>query len=119
MVHGKITKTRYAELGVTRIDRSTWRFVAMDGEAPVGPFYRTKTEALADLERYAAFYGCPDAIVAIETRAQCEHGNEKGYCLTEDCPFNAEAPDCGVCGGIHTKAFYNSGLDCRAAYPRK
>jgi len=53
----KIYRTRYPELGYTRIG-SDWRFVAMDGCQPVGSYYPSRTELLADLYRYARDYGC-------------------------------------------------------------
>lgn len=49
----------------------------------------------------------------------CEHKQEASYCFEDGCPFNVDNyVDCGVCGGIHTKAFYDSGYDCRADYPK-
>jgi hypothetical protein len=56
-------------------------------------------------------------IVAIETMERCTHGAEKGDCLIVGCHFGDECRDCEVCGGIHTLAFWKSGIDCRAAYP--
>ena len=52
-----ITATRFPELGVQQQGASLWRFVDLtDTERPrpsaVGDHYRTKAEALADLERY-------------------------------------------------------------------
>lgn len=58
--HG-ITRTRFRELGVRRVDARTWRFVSTDGDSDVGPEFRTKAEALAALEDYAAEYGCEGA----------------------------------------------------------
>ena len=52
------TRTRYPELGYRKEAPTLWRIVAIDGESAVGPFYRTKAELLADLNRYAAEYGC-------------------------------------------------------------
>ena len=55
--------TRFRELVLFDL-RGAWRFGAVvPGEDPqdanvVGPTYRTKVEALADLDRYARFYGC-------------------------------------------------------------
>jgi hypothetical protein len=54
----KLYRTRFSELGYTRIDHDLWRFVAMDGEAVVGPFYKTEKELLANLDSYASDYGC-------------------------------------------------------------
>lgn len=55
----KITKTRFATLGLMRVTATNWRFcdVSEDRPAVVGPHYATKTEALADLDRYAREYG--------------------------------------------------------------
>lgn len=55
-----ITKTRYPELRLAQVTRSLWRYVTEDN-AIVGPFYKTKLEALADLDNYARFYGCAGA----------------------------------------------------------
>lgn len=51
----QITKTRVPELGVRQDGPRLWRFVDLtDGmESAVGEQYQTKTEALADLERYS------------------------------------------------------------------
>jgi hypothetical protein len=60
------SETRFPLLGLTKIDRVAWRFVCLDWhsggtrpDAPgtVGPQYRTKAGALADLTRYAADNG--------------------------------------------------------------
>src|SRR5215469_8444758 len=58
MVHGKVYRTRFSELGYTHVEQGLWRFVATDGNAPVGPFYQSQNELLCDLDRYAEFYGC-------------------------------------------------------------
>jgi hypothetical protein len=52
-----ITATRFPELGVQQQGPRLWRFVDLtDTERPfpsaVGDHYRTKAEAMADLERY-------------------------------------------------------------------
>ena len=51
----KLTKTRFDILAIGQIERSCWRFFDVsDGEPRcVGPLYRTKGEAMADLTRYA------------------------------------------------------------------
>lgn len=64
-----ITPTRYPELGIARITGSIWRFVARDDARAsfgpnvncVGSSYRTKGEALADLDRFASDYGATGA----------------------------------------------------------
>lgn len=50
-----VTKTRFDNLGLMHVCRSLWRFVDLSdgGEACVGPYYKTKIEALGDLNRYA------------------------------------------------------------------
>ena len=50
--------TRFEELGYTKIDTNLWRIVSLEDGAVIGPQYRTKTELLCDLERYATEYGC-------------------------------------------------------------
>ena len=50
--------TRFAELGYRNEAHGLWRIVALDGEQSVGPYYASKAELLADLERYAREYGC-------------------------------------------------------------
>jgi hypothetical protein len=62
-----MTRTRYAELGYEhRGDH--WRILDLhngprpDGTAEgIGPYYATRAELLADLDRYAASYGCDGA----------------------------------------------------------
>ena len=53
-----IRPTRFPLLGFRRDAAQLWRFYSLDGETPhsVGPHYRTKTELLADLERFAHEY---------------------------------------------------------------
>ena len=53
----KINKTRFSELGLVNVDRGLWRFIVIEDNAVVGPYYATKIEALADLDRYAREYG--------------------------------------------------------------
>lgn len=55
----KQTKTRYQELALGHIDHGHWQYLS-DG-AQIGPIYKTKLEALADLERFAVEYGCKEA----------------------------------------------------------
>ena len=54
----KITRTRFAELDLANCGKGGWRFVATEDGAVIGPQYKTKIEALCDLPRYAAEYGC-------------------------------------------------------------
>jgi len=53
-----IRPTRYPELGYRQDGPSLWRIVAIEGDASVGPYYQTRAELLADLNRYAKEYGC-------------------------------------------------------------
>ena len=52
-----IRSTRYPELGY-RQDGRDWNLYAMPARSHVGPHYASRSELLADLHRYAAFYGC-------------------------------------------------------------
>jgi len=57
----KIYVTRYPELGYMRIDNKIWRIVSKEDikdPGAVGPYYHSKMELLADLDRYAKDYGC-------------------------------------------------------------
>ena len=53
-----IRATRFSELGYTHVTRNLWRNVDISTGNVVGPHYRSKAELLADLERYAALFGC-------------------------------------------------------------
>lgn len=50
----RVTRTRFPELDLWNC-RGFWQFA--NGGSQVGPQYRTKMEALADLPRYAKEYG--------------------------------------------------------------
>jgi hypothetical protein len=52
-----VSNTRFHELGFTTY-HGIWRIVAKDTGNVVGPIYKSKSELLADLPRYAADYGC-------------------------------------------------------------
>lgn len=54
------SKTRYRELMYRQAFPGVWRFVG-DG-CDIGPQYPTKAELLADLDRFAAEYGCDGAL---------------------------------------------------------
>lgn len=56
-----MSKTRFAELGFEQVDKGLWRFVCTESGRHCGPQYASKAELLADLERYAASYGCDGA----------------------------------------------------------
>ena len=58
--------TRFPAIGLSRLEAGLWRWVSLDwpggGTTPdspsaIGPQYRSKGEALADLERYATDNG--------------------------------------------------------------
>ena len=55
-----VRPTRFPELGYRQDGPGLWRIYALDDgrESAVGPFYPTKAELLADLDRYAREYGC-------------------------------------------------------------
>ena len=53
------SKTRYRELMYRQAFPGVWRFVG-DG-CDIGPQYPTRAELLADLDRFAAEYGCDGA----------------------------------------------------------
>ena len=55
------TKTRFDELRFHQPFPGVWRFVDAE-DRDVGPQYATRAELLADLERYAAEYGCVGAV---------------------------------------------------------
>ena len=55
------TKTRFDELRFHQPFPGVWRFVDAE-DRDVGPQYATRAELLADLDRYAAEYGCVGAV---------------------------------------------------------
>jgi hypothetical protein len=69
MIHGTLHKLRFSEIGYTLNSPGDWRFVdlsdAQDGNKDrmhcIGASYPTKAELLANVERYAAEYGCNGA----------------------------------------------------------
>jgi len=60
-----ITATRFPKLAVVRVAGHIWRYVCRESTSDafdpytgcVGYSYRTKTEAMADLERFARDFG--------------------------------------------------------------
>lgn len=74
-----ILTTRFPELGYTFTSDKCWRFVDIDNSynigrtSCIGPCYRSKTELLADLERYARQFGC-DGTLAEPTGSVQEMG---------------------------------------------
>lgn len=58
MPESTVYRTRFTELGFTNVAPSLWRFVDLSTGNCVGEQYRTKAELLADLSRYAEFFGC-------------------------------------------------------------
>lgn len=69
MIHCKLYKTRFSEIGFTLNSPGDWRFVditdAQDGNKDhmhcVGASYPTKEQLLLNVERYAAEFGCDGA----------------------------------------------------------
>ena len=61
--------TRYPGLLYARFSTTLWRFIDADGNKPVGPHYRTKGELFADMERYAAQWGCVQPLLLPEHEA--------------------------------------------------
>lgn len=61
------SQTRYVELGYRLDSPRNWRIVDKDSGSSVGPSYGSKGELLADLDRYAANFGCTDAIARANT----------------------------------------------------
>lgn len=56
-----VSRTRFPELGYEKHDAALWRIMDLTDSgraAAVGPHYRSKSELLADLDRYAAEFGC-------------------------------------------------------------
>lgn len=63
-IHGIIHKTRFAELGFTKIEPGCWSFVDVtDRDSPnkVGSHYPSREQLVSNIERYAAEYGCEGA----------------------------------------------------------
>jgi hypothetical protein len=54
-------RTKYRELGYTRLDSVTWQIVSLEDGRQVGQHYPTRAALLADLENYASMYGCDGA----------------------------------------------------------
>jgi len=50
-------QTRFSELSYDQFG-SDWRFIDNSTGCAIGPYYKTKTELLADLERFAVQFGC-------------------------------------------------------------
>jgi hypothetical protein len=69
MIHGKLHKTRFTEIGFTMVEPGCWQFVdltdAPDGDKDkmhqIGQHYPTKEQLMLNIERYAAEYGCEGA----------------------------------------------------------
>jgi hypothetical protein len=55
---GGIFTTRYPELGYRREAPGLWHIYDLTTLRPVGPQYGSQKELLADLDRYAAIFGC-------------------------------------------------------------
>ncbi len=48
-----IRPTRFKELGYRQDAPDLWRIYDPDSQSAIGPFYKSKAELLADLDRYA------------------------------------------------------------------
>lgn len=46
------TQVRYSEIELDQFAARHWQYIDAESRKQVGPIYKTKTEALADLERY-------------------------------------------------------------------
>lgn len=73
-MRGNDRPTRYPELGYRHQGSGLWRIVDNSSGSEVGPQYRTKAELLADLDRYARYFGCEGA-----PRYVTEGGPENPY----------------------------------------
>ena len=62
-------KTRFPELNYDETGKGLWRIMDDEG-ATIGPHYASKSELLADLERYASdYFGTPNPrMVALQAR---------------------------------------------------
>lgn len=56
-MNNTIRPTRYKNLGYRQDDKDLWRFYDMETESSVGYQYKSKSELMGDLERYAKEYG--------------------------------------------------------------
>lgn len=54
-------KTRYSELGYDNFGPGLWRIINVETGSETGQHYKTKAELLADLDRFAAEFGCSGA----------------------------------------------------------
>ena len=68
MIHGKLYKTRFTEIGFTMNSPGDWRFVDLSESKTdknqmhvIGASYPSKEQLLLNVERYAAEYGCEGA----------------------------------------------------------
>lgn len=52
-----IHPTRFNGIGYRHDGVALWRFVDISTECSIGPYYATKAELLADIERYATVFG--------------------------------------------------------------
>jgi hypothetical protein len=57
-----VRETAYPALGFVKQAEDLWRIVDRQSEdAPIGPLYKSRSELLADLVRFAGEYGCAPA----------------------------------------------------------
>lgn len=52
-----VRETRFKELGFIKMAPDLWRIVDTETGAVMGPQYKSRSELLCDLERYAREYG--------------------------------------------------------------
>jgi hypothetical protein len=99
MIHGKLYKTRFSEIGFTMNSPSDWRFVDLSESKTdknqmhvIGGSYPTREQLLLNVEHYAAEYGC-------------EGANKPNLQTPSDALLNQIARDCL---GIKTLNMRNS-----------
>jgi len=59
-----VIRTRYTELMYEQQATNLWRIIdvdGVDGQAAIGPRYKSRAELLADLDRFAREFGAIDA----------------------------------------------------------
>lgn len=100
-----IRPTRFKELGYSNHAPGLWRIIDNETGCAVGPHYISKGELLADLNRYAAQYGCsnadPDTLPPMNGTRITRHkdGNTIFIPLPRILWRSAGRCDCNVCKG--------------------
>lgn len=102
---GTIRPTRYRTLGYRCDGPKTWRIydTSDDSPAAVGPFYATKAELLADLDRYAREFGVTDADRALGVAERHELVTAMDDCWIRS--LDEDRVGCGVPTSVRYKAF--------------